>query len=171
MPSITRDLIVGAAIAVERMSLKERSLLADEVHAQQPNLLYSVVVLHKFGASLAQIEVVLNVLLVFHEAMKSSGKTWPVITEDFQERCLNRILGRMRFIEGLTPPQQAQTVTDVIMDHTEQPMLAYVMGKLREHHLIVIESDAHEKLMLVVLNLVECIAQATPGTTGEEGAL
>jgi hypothetical protein len=171
MPSITSELIVGAAIEVERMTLKQRERLADEIHARQPNLLYSVIVLHRFGATVAQIEVVLNVLFVFHEAMKSSGKTWPVITEDDQDRCLKRIAGRMRFIEGLTPAQQTQAVTDVIMDHPEQPMLAYVMGKLREHDLLVIESDAREKLMLVALNLVECIAQAAPKTAGEKTAL
>jgi hypothetical protein len=171
MPSITNELIVGAAIDVERMTLKDRECLADEIHARQPNLLYSAIVLHRFGATLAQIEVVLDVLFVFYLAMKSSGRTWPVITEDFQDRCLKRVVGRVRFIEGLTPQQQMQTVTDGIMEHPEQPMLAYVMGKLREHDLLVIESGAHEKLMLVAVNLVECIAQAAPKTTGEKTAL
>ena len=171
MPSISSELIVGAAIGIERMTLKERLRLADEIHAQQPNLLYSVIVLHRFGATVAQIEVVLNVLFVFHEAMRNSGKIWPVITEELQDRCLKRLAGRMRFIEGLTSQQQTQAVTDVIMDHPEQPMLAYAMGKLREHDLIVIESEAQEKLMLVVLNLIECIAQTAPRTTGEEVTL
>jgi hypothetical protein len=171
MTSISSELIVGAAIGVEQMTLEERLLLADEIHAEQPNLLYSVIVLHRFGATLAQIEVILGVLFVFYMAMKNSGRTWPVITEDAQDRCLKRIAGRMRFIEGLTLPQQTQTVADVIIDHPEQPMLAYIIGKLREHSLLVIESEAQEKLMLVVLNLVECIAQAAPGTTGEGVAL
>ena len=48
-------------------------------------------------------EVVSNVLFVLDEAMKLSGKSWPVISQDVQERCLTRISGRVRFIEGLTP--------------------------------------------------------------------
>ncbi len=170
MPSITNELIVGAAIDVERMTLKERGHLADEIHARQPNLFYSVIVLHRFGVTLAQMEVVLGVLLVFYMAMKSSSQTWPVITEDVQDRCLERIVGRMRFIDGLTSAQQTHAVTDVIMDHPEQPMLAYVMAKLREHGLLNIESEAHEKLMLVAVNLVECIAQVAPKTASSEAA-
>lgn len=171
MASITNELIVGAAIDVERMTLHEREHLADEIHARQPNLFYSVIVLHRFGATLAQIEVVLNVLLVFYVAMKSSGKTWPVITEDDQDRCLKRIVGRMRFIEDLTSAQQTQAVTDVTMNHPEQPMLAYAMGTLREHDLLVITSNAQEKLMLVVLNLIDCITQTAPRTPGEKVTL
>ena len=30
------------------------------------------------------MEVVLNLLLVFYEAMKSSGRRWPVISEEVQ---------------------------------------------------------------------------------------
>ena len=35
-----------------------------------------MLVLHRYGASLEQIEVVLNLLFVFYEAMKISGKRW-----------------------------------------------------------------------------------------------
>ena len=52
--------------------------LNSEVHARQPNLLYSLLVLQRYGATLVQIEVVLNLLLVFYEAMKISGSDWPV---------------------------------------------------------------------------------------------
>ena len=52
MTSISSELIVDAAIGVECMTLKERECLADEIHARQPNLLYSVIVLHAyFGPS------------------------------------------------------------------------------------------------------------------------
>lgn len=166
MPSITNELLVGAAIDVGRMTSNERERLADEIHAQQPNLLYSVIVLHRFGVTLEQIEVLLDLLLVFHMAMKNSSHTWPLITEDLQDRCLKRIVGRVRFMEGFTPAQQTQAVADAIKDHLEQPMLAYVMGTLREHDLHIIESQAHEKLMLVAVNLVECIAQTAPKTAG-----
>ena len=54
------------------MSFRERERLADEIHMGQPNLFYSVLVLQRYGATLVQIEVVLNLLLVFYEAMKIS---------------------------------------------------------------------------------------------------
>lgn len=114
VPAISSQHLVAAVLRVEQMSLKEREQLADEIHAQQPNLLYSVLALQRFGATLEQIEVVLNLLLVLHEAMKASGKAWPLICEDVQERGLKRISARVRFIDGLSSAQQAQATSESI---------------------------------------------------------
>jgi hypothetical protein len=164
MPAISSRLLVDAVLRVERMSLKDRERLADEIHTRQPNLFFSVLVLQRYAATFEQMEVVLNLLLVFYEAMRASGRTWPVISEDVQERCLQRISGRVRFIEGLTPQQQMQATTDAIADHPEQQMLAYVFGKFGEHGLLGIETETQKMLMLAALNLVECIAQTAPKT-------
>ena len=91
-----------------------------------------------------QIEVVLNLLLVFYEAMKISGTSWPVISEDVQERCLKRISGGMRFIEGLSPQLPAQTTSDAVADHPEQQLLAYVYGKFKESDLLGIKTEAEK---------------------------
>ena len=79
MATISSRSLVDAVLHVERMSFAERERLADEVHARQPNLFYSVLVLQRYGATLVQMEVVLTLLLVFHEAMKISASTWPEI--------------------------------------------------------------------------------------------
>lgn len=144
------------------MTFQDRERLADEVHAVQPNLFYSVLTLQQFGATLAQIEVVLNLLFVFHEAMKISGLTWPVISEDVQERCLKRISARARFIEGLSPQLQARATADAVGDHPEQQLLAYVYGKFKDSGLLGIKTEAEKMLMLAALNLVECIAATAP---------
>ena len=165
MASISSRNLVDAVLRVEQMSFQERERLADEIHAGQPNLFYSVLVLQRYGATLEQIEVVLNLLFVFHEAMKCSGRRWPVISEDVQERCLKRISGRVRFIEGLTPPLQAQATSDAVGDHTEQQLLAYVFGKFKENGLLGVKTEAEKMLMLAALNLVECIAETAPPMT------
>ena len=81
MASISSRHLVDAVLRVERMSFTERERLADEVHARQPNLFLSVLVLQRYGATLVQIEVVLNLLLVFYEAMKCCRrpKTEPLL--------------------------------------------------------------------------------------------
>ena len=163
--SISSRNLVDAVLRVERMSFDARGRLANEVHARQPNLLYSVPVLQRYGATLVQIEVVLNLLLVFHEAMKISGGNWPVISEDVQERCLKRVSGRVRFIEGLSPQLQAQATADAVGDHPEQQLLAYVFGKFKESDLLGIKTEAEKMLLLAALNLVECIAEAAPRPT------
>lgn len=166
MASISSRNLVDAVLRVEGMSFAQREHLAEEVHAEQPNLFYSVLVLQRYGATLVQIEVVLNLLLVFHEAMKisgsSSGSNWPVISEDVQERCLKRISGRVRFIEGLAPQLQAQATADAVADHPEQQLLAYVFGKFKESDILGIKTEAEKMLMLAALNLAECIAETAP---------
>jgi len=166
MTAITSRLLVDAVLRVERMTFKQREHLADEIHARQPNLFFSVLALQQFGATLEQMELVLNLLLVFYEAMKTSSKAWPVISEDVQERCLTRISGRVRFIEGLTRQQQVQATSDAITNHPEQQLLAYVFGKFREHSLLGIETETEKMLMLTALNLVECIAETAPRKPG-----
>ena len=165
MASISSRHLVDAVLRVEAMSFQERDRLADEVHARQPNLFYSVLVLQRYDATLVQIEVVLNILLVFHEAMKISGGRRPVISEDVQERCLGRVCGRVRFIEGLSPQLQAQATADAVRDHPEQQLLAYVFGKLEEGDLLGVKTEAEKMLMLAALNLVECIAETAPRKT------
>ena len=41
------------------------------------DLFFSVLALQRYGVTLEQMEVVLMLLLVFHEAMKGSGRRWP----------------------------------------------------------------------------------------------
>jgi len=66
--------IIAAVLRVERMGFEERVQRADEVHTGQPNLFFSVLGLHRYEATLVQIEVVLNLLLVCHEAMTISAR-------------------------------------------------------------------------------------------------
>ena len=162
MTAISQQVLVEAVRCVERMSLKERERLADEIYLRQPHLLASVLVLHQFGIALAQMEVVINLLLVCHEAMKRSGQVWPLITEDDQDLCMTRLLARMQFTEGLTEQQQAQVTADAVADHPEQQLQAYAYGTLQDKGWIRIESEAHKMLVLCALNLVECVAYAVP---------
>ena len=169
MASISSRNLVDAVLRVERMTFQDRERLADEVHARQPNLLYAVLVLQRCGATLVQIEVVLNLLFVFHEAMKISGVSWPVISEDVQDRCLGRVsgrvFGRVRFIEGLSPQMQGQAIAEAVSNHPEQQLLAYVFGKFKDSDLLGIKTEAEKMLMLAALNLVECIAETAPRRT------
>ncbi len=164
MAAISSQLLVDAVLCVERMSFNERERLADEVHAQQPNLLFSVLALQQCGASLAQMEVVLNLLLVFYSAMKASGKDWPVVSEDVQDRGMKRISARVRFIERQAPQQRYKANSDAIDGHGQQQILAYTYGKLDEHGLTDINTEAEHMTLLAALNLVECIALTAPKT-------
>jgi hypothetical protein len=162
MTAIPRQLLVDAVLRVEHMSLSERERLADEIHVQQPNLFFSVLALQGFGATLAQMEVVLNLLLVFYSAMQISGQVWPVISEDVQDRGLKRIVARMRVTERLPPQRQQHATNEAIAAHPEKEMLAYGFSQLKEHGLLGITTEAEQMILLAALNLVECIALTAP---------
>jgi hypothetical protein len=82
MMRIAQAHVAEAMRAVERMGTQQQVQLGDEIFAQQPNLLGSIVVLRGMGASDTQIGIALHVLFVAWLAMKASGHRWPVISED-----------------------------------------------------------------------------------------
>jgi hypothetical protein len=160
--ALPQEVIADAAVVFGAMTVQQRVALGDEVFAEQPNLLASVLVQQRMGASLVQIEVLLNLLFVAHLAMKRSGRRWPLITEGTQDRCLQRLTGRLHFAYGLAPRQFQQAVQDAIDDHREPYLLAYAYGHLREHGLLTVDTEAQKYLMLAALNLVDCIADTAP---------
>jgi hypothetical protein len=158
MALITQAVLAKAAVAVQAMGLAERVQLADEVFAHQPNLLASVLVLQRMGASLQQMDVPMHILLVAYQAMKTSGHTWPVISEDTQDMCLQRLTGRIRFTEGLTRRALKRSMQQYIDKHSEPYLLAFAHGHLGENDLLAVSTDAEQSLLLSTLNLVESIA-------------
>lgn len=158
MERISQEVMVHASRAVEGMSHDQKVRLADEIFVQQPSLLASILVLHRMGVSTPELEVALHILLVAFEAMQRSGNTWPSVSEDVQDKCLQRLTARMRFNDGLPARAAAQMVRQFCDEHPERYLLAFAYGYLGEHDLLSVRSDAQKSLLLAVLNLVECIA-------------
>ena len=155
--------LAAADIAIRGMDLQQRMQLADEIHARQPQLLASVLVMPTYGVTNVQLDVLINLLLVFYQAMKASCRAWPVVTEDVQERGLKRVVGRVRFIEGLTPELQTQAINDALADHPERQMLALVFREMKA--MLGIKTEAEKMLVLAALNLVECIGEVAKGSS------
>lgn len=160
MTAITKEILASAIIAVRAMDLRQCEQLSDEIHANQPQLLLSVLALRSFGVSPEQLEVPLNTLLVCYQCMKTCGRQWPLISEAMQERCIMRLVARMRFNDGLAPAQAAEAITTYIAEHNERWLLAFVFGELGSNNALTIESEGQKHLVLVTLALVECIAEA-----------
>ena len=158
MGRLTQWAVIEADVAVRRMNHDQKVRQADEIYAQQPNMLASILALPRMGVDMAQLEVALHILLVTFQAMKLSGHQWPLITEDIQEGCLRRLTARARFNEGL-PQDLAIKVTEQFHnEHAERYLLAFVYGYLGDHDLMAVRTEAEKCLMLGALNLVECVA-------------
>ena len=158
MGRLTQWAVIEADIAVRRMSHDEKVHLADEIYAQQPDMLASILALPRMGVDMAQLEVALHILLVTFQAMKLSGHQWPLVTEDIQDGCLQRLTARARFNDGLAEELAIKVVEQFHNEHAERYLLAFVYGWLDEHDLMAVRTEAEKYLMLGALNLVECIA-------------
>ena len=151
--------VMGQAIqAVERMDLRAREALVDEIYAHQPTLLGSVLVLQRLGATLAQVDIILSILLVAYQAMKLSGHAWPTVTEMLHERCLDRLVGKMLFLDGLDASRQTEALQQQTQAHGEPNLLAFVVGRLQEHDLLDVKTDAIKHMTLAAVNLADCVA-------------
>jgi len=121
MGVITQAVMVQAAIDVNGMGQAQKVRLADEIFAQQPNLLASILALPRMGVGMVELEVPLHILFVTFQAMKRSGHVWPIVSEDVQDRCMQRLTARARFNEGLPGDLANQVVQQSSSSATNIP--------------------------------------------------
>lgn len=165
MGTITQAVMVQADIDVRAMDLPQKVRLADEIFAQQPNLLASILALSRMGVGMVELEVPLHILFVTFQAMKRSGHVWPIVSEDVQDRCMQRLTARARFNEGLPNNLANQMVQQFCDEHPERYLLAFVYGYLGDHDLLRVRTDPEKFLLLAALNLVECLADVGSKTS------
>lgn len=157
-----------ALTVAQRMDLQQKEQLADEVFRAQPNLLGSVVVLPQLGVALSKVDFAVEILFVCYLAMKESGLTWPVITEDDQERQLQRFVAITQFGDDLNDSLRERSMQQYIADHPKKDLLAYVTVETAEWMARNVPEESDKYLMLAVWNLVNCIAfVALPASIGE----
>jgi hypothetical protein len=157
--------VAAAVRQSQSMNAAQKVALIDQIYIQQPNLLASILVQSKFGASEQTLELLLELLIVCHLAMNESGYEWPLITEEEQERQLGRTVGAVSFSETLTDPVAANAARQqYIVTHPEPALLALVMDRcnqwladLAQRHA---EQASDKYVMLAATNLVNCIAHA-----------
>ncbi len=165
MPRISIAHVATAMQKVQAMSVTERMALADEIFLKQPNLLASCLVQPRLGVAPESVEFLLKILFVCYQAMTETGLAWPVISEDDQERQMNRLSGSVRFAQDLrTPAVRDAALADYVLNHPEQPLLAFVaretgdwLQDLARRHA---EAESDKYVLMASINLVNCIAQA-----------
>src|ERR1035437_6412005 len=106
MSRISPQALAGAIQKIRAMSISQKEMVADELFRDQPNMLGSVLVQKQMGVSFEKIEFLLEILLICFQAMKESGLTWPLITEDEQEKQLTRYVATVKFGDDLSAPLQ-----------------------------------------------------------------
>jgi hypothetical protein len=129
MSRITEDNLAAAIRKVRAMSVQEKAVLADEICLRQPHLLASCLVQSRLGVGQAAVEFLINILLVCYQSMTESGLHWPVITEDEQERQMQRWIGAVQFSEHAMPSAADGAREQYASQHPEQRLLAFVVSE------------------------------------------
>jgi hypothetical protein len=165
MSRITVENVAAAIRKVRSMNLAQKEALAEEIHRHQPHLLASCLVQPKLGAKMTDVEFLLNILLVCYQAMKESGLQWPLITEEEQDRQMQRWIGAVDFSEHALGDIGSDSARRQYADqHPEQPLLAFVLNEtnqwLHEISRGNAEAESDKFVMMASMNLVNCIAGA-----------
>ena len=79
------------------MDETQKEQLADQLFRAQPHVVASLLVQKQLGVSLEKMDFLVNILLICFQAMKESGMTWPLITEEEQERQMGRFVATVHF--------------------------------------------------------------------------
>jgi hypothetical protein len=172
MSRITVDNLAAAIRKVRAMSVKEKEALAAEIYCHQPHLLASCLVQSRLGVEQAAVEFLLNTLFVCYQSMKESGFQWPVITEDEQERQMQRWIGAVQFSEHAMGCAAGRAREQYASQHPEQPLLAFVVSETNQWLGAISERNAEAEsdkfVMMASMSLVNCIAGA-PASSAAHG--
>ena len=159
-PSVSAAHLATAIKAASAMDIKEKEQICDTLHATQPCLLASVLVQPSLGVSMETVDVLLNILIVLHLAVENSGQVLATVSEEEQERQLQRFIATVRFTEGLDERSFAQSIQQTTAHKQEKILLAYVIDTMRRAGIVDQQGENAKYPMLAGINLVNCIATA-----------
>jgi hypothetical protein len=158
MSRIARSTLCTAIEKVRAMSRDQKERLADELFAAQPHMLASFLVQKQMGVSLEKMEFLLEIVFICFMAMKESGLAWPLITEDEQDRQMERFIATMKFGDDLQGRLRDRAMQQYIESHPEKELLAFVFGEMNKWLQRIVAENADKYVMLTAINLVNCIA-------------
>lgn len=158
MSRISIQALTTAIQTIRAMSMSQKEQLVDEVFLKQPNMLGSFLVQKQMGVSLEKMEFLLEILLICFQVMKESRLTWPLITEDEQDKQLSRYTAAVKFGEDLNSSLQHLALKQYIESHPEQYLLAFVIGEINDWLLRIHPEETDKYVMLAAANFVNCIA-------------
>ena len=142
------------------MSLQEKETIVDEIFNKQPNLLASVLVQSQMGNSLEKIDILLNILIVAHIALKESGVKLKKITEELQETEMAKFVAVVNFSEGLSSASINSSINQYITSQREKYLLAYAFNEMNNSGICNLETENSKYLIMAGINIVNCISAA-----------
>src|SRR5450759_1622490 len=126
MSRISHNALAQAIAKVRAMDMKQKEQLAHELFRAQPHLFGSFLVQKQLGVSVEKMDFLVDLLFMCFQAMKESGLTWPLITEDEQDRQMKRFIASVKVGDDSGKSLRGQSMQQYIENHPEKELLAYV---------------------------------------------
>ena len=162
MSRISQDVLFRAIAAIQKMDNAQKILLTDEIFVSQPNMLGSFLVLSALGVPAKRTGLACDTLLLCFQAMKESGLTWPVITEDDLERQSARTTAILKFYASFSDEDlRKSSALQYIDDHTEKELFAWVITMCKDWLQSVSPEETDKYVIHVAVNLVNCVASVS----------
>ena len=140
------------------MDLNQKEELADELFRAQPHIFGSLRAQKQLGVSLEKMDFLLDILLICFQAMKESGPTWPLITEDEQDRQMKRYVTTVQFREDLPSSHRDRVLRQYLNGHPEKELLAFVQVETVNWLQRIVPEESDRYIALAADNIVNCIA-------------
>lgn len=155
---IKKESIEKALLKAQKMSLKEKEHVVDEIFNEQPNLLASVLCLQQIGNSLESIDVLLNILIVAHLSLRESGVKVVKISEQLQEKEMARFVEEVKFTKGLSASGIADSLQQYAASKNEQYLLAFSLNEMMNAGFANLDQEQSKYLIMAGVNIVNCIS-------------
>jgi hypothetical protein len=155
---ISNEHLTQAILKAGAMNLKQKEDAFDEIFREQPNILASILVQQKMGNSLEQMETLLNILLVAHIALKEAQITIALVTEELQNRELDKLIAHVRFGDDLENEQLDDSIKQYIANHNETWLLAFAYTEMDSAGFTKLLYENSKYLLMAGINIVNCIS-------------
>ena len=159
MGIISRSILVEALTSVELMTSAERARRIEQIRLEQPNLLLSVLVPARWGASHQQMAHLLTLLLTLFTAVKISGRSLPLVTIEARQQYLLKFVRRLGLEECVAGTDARLALQQAVHTHLQPWLLAHACGVMDEQKWFDSPDETRNHLVLAGLGLIECIAR------------
>ncbi len=160
MTKINETNLTKAIIFAQKMDIKHKEKVCDEIFLQQPNLLLSLLALSQFECSMIEIEPLIEVLIVIHFALKEAGIKLKKISEQDQENELKKFVQAVKFTEGYETSLIDASIQQYL-EYTNEPWLtAHVISVLKISKVLENKNENIKHLYMAAFCLIGCISNA-----------
>ena len=157
---VTEPVLAATLSLLESTDHIKRARETDKVQNQQPHLFEMVLIQKELGASLETMDCLLEILLVSHQAIKSTGNRIRSISDNQMIEALNRFVKEIGFASGLTADLLKQSIQQYRKNHCEPVLFRWALQRMTEAGVTDFASD-QQSSVLAACTIVNCIAAAS----------